>query len=306
MPRTPLLARRSGHFSLVRNPFLLFLSFCAPARVIIAAVTLLVTADSFALSCVPARHDAEAVQERVGRADFVFLGKIQSVSSPVRFDHWSQSVQAKVVVERVFKDEIKGELKGDARGVVEVYVSATLKVNERVILYAATESADAAQARVRALTDGLSPEAKSHERSPTPLLRADGPCAEGHRSVSANSPEGPLHLQHLSALPASGSGGTLKLRVIAHASADWLPGYELVLKNTPVVVGAGSAKFKAETGVDGWVLFSNLPAGSYALSMPRVEGFTQRCWGATNCDALTVTDRGLRSYTVDYDPDASV
>lgn len=243
-------------------------------------------------------QDAEWVAERLGSVDVVFVGKIQQVGTTVIYGNWSASIRALVIVERVFKGELKG--------VVEIYLDLdadrSMIPGKRLILYATREAEHEVRYRLANIpptTTGNAP-----ERSAVPALRADGQCAPRRRWAPADEPWGLAELQHLDNLPKPGSGGTLKLELHVPTSAKWLGSKKIGQENLSVAVSAGNLIFRANADNKGVFTFLNLPAGVYKLAIPQVPGFSVDCGYDAACDKLKVTDRGLHRYTAEYEPNA--
>ena len=99
MLRTSLLVRRYDWFAFLQNRLL------AALGAAVVGLGLFADDEALAIQCEFPFPSAEHVRESLGRADIVFVGKIQSIGKPVQLDGWSQSVQAEVAVEQIFKNK---------------------------------------------------------------------------------------------------------------------------------------------------------------------------------------------------------
>jgi hypothetical protein len=264
----------------------------------LAFVTALSVNKVSALSCMIALHNSDEVRERLGRAELVVLGKIESTSQALFLGGWTQSRYAEVRTATVFK--------GAAEQVIKMFVDARLEPGQQVILYARRESENEAKQRVQYAAHSKSVATNAPELANTRHLRADNACQWDY--VLADSEAGKLHLSHLSALPRRGSGGAIRIRVSAANDTTWSYHGRQLPANLSVVLERDGKRITVVTNEHGEAQFNDVPAGAYTLKMPTVKGHTLECsvYPSRDCANLTVTDQGLHSYSALYRPDASV
>lgn len=276
------------------------MNICRLLRCLVIVCAVAFLPEASALKCAPPQHDMDSIRERLTYSEWVVLGRIEVMGKALMLGDWSPGALATVRVQRTFR--------GNTPRTLEMYVNPDLTVGQRVVFYVHKESADEAKRRVLWVNPFKKPPGTGAEFSEQPQLRANSACGDNH--VLADSEAGRAHLMHLNALPPTGSGGTLRLRIEAHNKRSGMQWGEnqTRLSRMVVTLKRDATSITATTDENGEVVFDQLPAGHYAVQLPKVDGFTLKCssYPASSCEAMPVADLALHRNYVSYNPNAAV
>jgi hypothetical protein len=253
---------------------------------------------SFASRCTPQlwyagetldQHVARIGRGWIGDSELVARARVTSLGPNYSTENHRFAIAA-LKVEKTYV--------GSKRASLKAFVNQGVVVGQELIVYARKESEDqSAQRKQFARTwDPPKVGGKTIVLDTTDVFVADGNCSD--TTVVSTKKEFASHVAFLENLPPPNSGGEIEVVCTASGATyfDWgRIACPAKLARNGQVIGDDVPK-EVHT-------FSNLPAGTYRLLTTPQAGKSVTCYGGGiygSCDAITVVDRGVRSYGITY------
>jgi hypothetical protein len=265
---------------------------------IATALALVFSTRSFAWSCAPQewhagdtldQHIARIGRGWIGDSAFVVRARVTSLGLSYSSSH-HRFASVNLNVEKTYV--------GSKQKYLKVFLNHGVVAGQELIVYARKESDEQiARRKLSArLWDRPRGEDKPIALETTDMFAADGNCSD--TTVASTKKEFLSHVAFLEKLPPPNSGGEIEV-VCAVSGATYFDWGRIAcpakLARNGQVIGDDVPK-EVHT-------FSNLPAGTYRLLTTPQGGKSVTCQKGgidVTCDAITVVDRGVRSYGITY------